>query len=113
MFLRPASVLIGFLLWILAVPSPLYAEQKVCVSNDTLPKHCKAGDIIVVRPKHVALVCDFNQQIVKLQPSKTAKEFLCRYTGKILSIQPNTSKPPPPPPMNYPPQKKKRKTFFW
>jgi len=89
-------------------------EQKVCLSNDTLPKHCKAGDIIVVRPKEVATSCDFNQQIVKLRPSKEATEFLCRYTGKILKIRPNTSRPPQQPAKNFqrPPQKRKKK-FFW
>jgi hypothetical protein len=95
----------------IAVANP---AQQVCLSNDTLPKHCNAGDIIVVRPKEVATSCDFSQQIVKLRPSKESTEFLCRYTGKILKIRPNTSKPPQQQPMNNfqrPPQKKKK--FFW
>ena len=89
------------------------SEQRVCLSNDTLPKHCKAGDIIVVRPKEVATSCDFSQQIIKLKPSKESIEFLCRYTGKILKIRPNTSRPPQQPINNFqrPPQKKRN--FFW
>ena len=91
------------------------AEKKVCLSNDSQPKHCKAGDIIVVRPKEVATSCDFSQQIVRLKPSKDDIEFLCRYTGKILKIRPNTTRPVQQPrPMNnqpMPPPRKKR--FFW
>ncbi|MFK5892601.1 MAG: hypothetical protein QM504_05225 [Pseudomonadota bacterium] len=91
------------------------SDQRVCLSNDALPKHCKAGDIIVVRPKEVATSCDFSQQIIKLKPSKESIEFLCRYTGRILKIRPNTSKPvqQQPPRNNYqrPPQRKKN--FFW
>lgn len=90
------------------------SQQHVCLSNDALPKHCKAGDIIVVRPKEVATSCDFSQQIIKLKPSKESIEFLCRYTGTILKIRPNTSKPAQPPRNNYqqrPPQRKKN--FFW
>lgn len=94
--------------------SAAVAEQQVCVSNNTLPKHCKAGDIVVISPQHIALVCDFDKQIVKLRPSKSSKEFLCVYTGHILSIKPNTSKPPKPPVSNYPPpHRKKKKSFFW
>lgn len=91
------------------------SEQKVCLSNDSQPKHCKAGDIIVVRPKEVATSCDFSQQIIKLKPSKDSIEFLCSYTGKILKIRPNTTKPlQQQQPMNrqpMPPPRKKR--FFW
>ncbi len=89
------------------------SDQRVCLSNDALPKHCKAGDIIVVRPKEVATTCDFNQQIIRLKPSKESVEFLCSYTGKILKIRPNTSKPPQPPINNYPVPPKRKKKFFW
>jgi hypothetical protein len=91
------------------------SEQRVCLSNDTLPKHCKTGDIIVVRPKEVATSCDFSQQIIKLRPSKESIEFLCRYTGKILKIRPNTSKKPvqQPPRNNFQRPPKRKKKFFW
>ena len=107
-------------LWLTAVllvisfPSNLMAQQQVCLSNGSLPTHCRSGDIIVVRPKEVATSCDFTQQIVKLRPGKDSVEFLCRYTGKILSIKPNTSLPPRPLQPQYPikPKKKSRK-WFW
>lgn len=88
------------------------AGQRVCLSNGTQPKHCKAGDILVVSPEQIATSCDFRQQIVKLKPSKTATEFLCTYTGNILKIRPNTSKPPQPPMQMQQPRPRK-KSFFW
>jgi len=98
---------------LLGTSGTAYAEQQVCLSNDALPKHCNAGDIIVVRPKEVATTCDFTQQIVKLQPSKDAIEFLCRYTGKILKVKPNTSLPPQPVQPMYPQQPPKKRSWMW
>jgi len=86
-----------------------FAEQKVCVSNDTLPRHCNAGDIVVVRPAKIALVCDFNQQIIKLKPSAKTTEYLCVYTGNILKVKHNPN-PPPPQRKAYPQKKKKKKS---
>jgi|GEM_PF-2301699 len=84
-----------------------FAEQKVCVSNHSLPKHCQAGDIVVVRPAKVALVCDFDKQIIELRPSEKAIEFLCVYTGKVLPIKHG---PKPPPKRNSYKEKKKKKS---
>ncbi|MFK5983959.1 MAG: hypothetical protein QM479_00850 [Pseudomonadota bacterium] len=89
------------------------AEQRVCLSNDTQPKHCRAGDIIVISPQEIATSCDFKQQIVKLKPSKTSIEFLCTYTGRILKIRPNTSKPPQQLRNPYPANPPRKKKFFW
>ncbi len=90
------------------------AEQRVCLSNKTQPKHCKAGDIIVVSPQHIATSCDFSKQIIKLKPSKTSIEFLCSYTGTNLKIRPNTSKPPQQQQRQpYPAPRPRKKTFFW
>lgn len=89
-------------------------DPVVCLSNDALPKHCKEGDILVVRPKEVATSCDFTQEIVRLKPAKDKVEFLCRYTGNILKIKPNTSRPPKQmAPQPLPPiQRNRRKSSF-
>jgi len=101
------------LITMLFLSANTYASEQdpvVCLSNDTLPKHCTKGDILVVRPKEVATSCDFTQQIVKLKPSKDKVEFLCRYTGNILKIKPNTSRPPKPINMQpMPPVQRNRK----
>ncbi len=113
--MKKISGLIGVGLFSLVISQSALAttEQKVCLSNDAQPKHCKAGDIIVVRPKEVATSCDFKQQIVRLKPSKDAIEFLCSYTGTILKIRPNTSKPPQQPMNNQPMPPPRKKRFFW
>lgn len=96
----------------LLLSSPIaLAEQKVCVSNHSLPKHCTAGDIIVVRPAKVALVCDFDKQIIELKPSEKSTEFLCVYTGRILNIKHGPK--PPPKRQAYPQKKKKKKMPFF
>ncbi|MBF0264384.1 MAG: hypothetical protein HQL46_03870 [Gammaproteobacteria bacterium] len=106
------------LLSMVLISSNLYASKDdpvVCLSNDTTPKHCKAGDILVVRPKEVATSCDFTQQIVRLKPAKNKVEFLCRYTGKVLKIKPNINRPAKPmsaPPQMPPIQRSRRKSSF-
>jgi len=89
-----------------------YAEQKVCVSNHSLPKHCSAGDIIVVQPAKVALVCDFDKQIIELKPSAKSTEFLCVYSGNILKVKHGPKPPPSRNPYTQPKKKKKKMPFF-
>ena len=105
----------GLVACFLLFPGSSYAEE-FCLSTGMLPTHCKAGDLILVAPKEVPLVCDFSKQIVKMSRSEESPEYICLYTGKALKIKQAPKKTPPPGASNQPsyppPPRKKNKSLF-
>ena len=86
-----------------------------CVSNHGKPQHCEQGDIVLVKPTMMPRVCDFDAQIVRMPKSENKAEYLCRYTGTILTVKELVSRHPPPVNPNQrmqPPPKKKSKNPF-
>ena len=92
-----------------------FAAEQFCLSSDSLPTHCKAGDIILVGPKNVPLACDFSKQILQMSRKEKTSEYVCTFTGKILKIKQGPAKAAPPPtnnPAPYAPPQKRNKSMF-
>lgn len=86
-----------------------------CISDQGKPNHCEQGDIVLVKPTMVPRVCDFDQQILRMPKGEKTADYLCRYTGKILSVKELKSRQPPPPNQTQgfpPPQKRKDNGMF-
>ncbi len=86
--------------------------QYFCISDQGKPHHCEAGDIILIKPTMMPRVCDFNKQIKRMPKSENRAEYLCSYTGTILSVKELKSRIHPAP-LNAvrPPPKKSNKMF--
>ncbi|MCU7835795.1 MAG: hypothetical protein KZQ83_11170 [gamma proteobacterium symbiont of Taylorina sp.] len=95
---------------LLIISNSSYAEEYFCVSNHEKPRHCYEGDIILVKPTMMPRVCDFNQQILRMPKNENAAEYVCRYTGIILSVK--ELKRPPKSNGTYPPPRKEKKKGF-
>ena len=97
---------------LLILSSNSFAEEYFCISDREKPKHCNEGDIILVKPTMMPRVCDFNQQILRMPKKENSAEYVCRYTGKILSVK--ELKRPQIPAQNsaYPPPRKEKKKGF-
>jgi len=92
----------------LLIANNSYAEY-FCISDQGKPKHCNQDDIILVKPTMVPRVCDFDSQIIRMPKSDKTAEYLCRYTGRILSIKELKSRRAPVnqnTPVRPPPKKK-------
>ena len=88
-----------------------FAQEYFCISNHEKPKHCNEGDIVLVKPTMMPRVCDFNKQILRMPKKESTAEYLCRYTGTILSVK--ELKRPKIPAQNagFPPPRKEKKGF--
>jgi len=85
-----------------------------CVSNHSKPKHCEQGDIVLVKPTMMPRVCDFDAQIKRMPKPENKAEYLCRYTGTILTVKELVSRRPPVNPnqkRQAPPKKKSNNPF--
>jgi hypothetical protein len=58
-----------------------------CISDQGKPKHCDAGDIILVQPKMMPRVCDFEKQILRMPKQENKADYLCVYTGTIRAVK--------------------------
>lgn len=108
--MKRITILIAGSLLILSNNS--FAEEYFCISNHEKPKHCNEGDIVLVKPTMMPRVCDFNKQILRMPKNEKSAEYVCRYTGNILSVK--ELKRPKTAPQNAgypPPRKEKKKTF--
>ncbi len=67
-----------------------------CLSDQSKPKHCEKGDIILIKPTLMPRVCDFSAEILRMPKTDKTAEYLCRYTGVILDIKElkNRRRPP-------------------
>jgi len=95
---------------LLALSNSSYAVEYFCISNHEKPKHCSEGDIVVVKPTMMPRVCDFSQQILRMPKGENSAEYVCRYTGKILSVK-ELKRPKKNKGMYPPPVKEKKKGF--
>jgi hypothetical protein len=99
---------------LLLISNSSFASE-FCLSENTQPTHCKAGDIILIGPRNVPLTCDFSKQIIQMSKKEKTPEYICTYTGKILKIKKGPVKAPPPRtnnPANYGPPPKQNKSMF-
>ncbi len=97
---------------LLSVSNTGFAEEYFCISNHEKPKHCNTGDIVLVKPTMMPRVCDFNAQILRMPKNETTAEYLCRYTGTILSVKElNKRKTAPAQARQMPPPRKEKKMF--
>ncbi len=88
-----------------------------CIADHGKPKHCEQGDIVLVKPTMMPRVCDFDAQIIRMPKAENKAEYLCRYTGTILTVKELVSRRPPavnpnPNQRTQPPPKKKSKNPF-
>lgn len=90
----------------LVISNSSFAEY-FCISDQGKPKHCDQGDIILIKPTLVPRVCDFDAEILRMPKTDKTAEYLCRYTGTILTVKElqirrstinknNVNRPPPP-----------------
>ena len=97
---------------LLSVSNIGFAEEYFCISDHEKPKHCNAGDIVLVKPTMMPRVCDFNAQILRMPKNEKSAEYLCRYTGTILAVKELQKRKAAPKPMRpMPPPKKEKKMF--
>ncbi len=78
-----------------------------CISDQGKPRHCAAGDIILIKPTMMPRVCDFSKQIKRMPKGEGKAEYLCSYTGTILAVKELKSRvvaPPPAPAVMAPPK---------
>ncbi len=96
---------------LLILSNSSFAQEYFCISNHEKPKHCNEGDIVLVKPTMMPRVCDFNKQILRMPKSEKSAEYVCRYTGSILSVK--ELKRPNIPAQNttFPPPRKEKKGF--
>ena len=101
---------------LLLISNTGFAEESFCLSDNGPPTHCKAGDIILIGPKNVPLVCDFSKQIVQMSKKENVSEYVCSYTGIMRQVKKSPVKAAPPQrnnnPANYAPPPKKNKSMF-
>lgn len=99
---------------LLLISGSSFAEY-FCISDQGKPKHCNEGDILLVKPTMVPRVCDFNQQILRMPKAEKTADYLCRYTGKILSVKELINRTPEPSQKNStrpPPKRKSNNKMF-
>ena len=97
----------------LVISNNSFAEY-FCISDQSKPKHCDQGDIILVKPTLVPRVCDFDAEILRMPKTDKVAEYLCRYTGTILAVKELKSRRSPVNQnnkMSPPPKKKNNKMF--
>jgi len=85
-----------------------------CISGHGKPQHCEQGDIVLVKPTMMPRVCDFDAQIVRMPKPENKAEYLCRYTGTILTVKKVVRRSPPVNPnqkRQAPPKKKSNNPF--
>lgn len=91
-----------------------FAEH-FCLSDQSKPKHCEKGDILLIKPTLVPRVCDFDAEILRMPKTDKTAEYLCRYTGTVLDIKElkNRRRPPVNPNngVRPPPRKKNNNPF--
>lgn len=97
---------------LLLISNNSFAEY-FCISDQSKPKHCEQGDIILIKPTMVPRVCDFDAEILRMPKSEKTAEYLCRYTGEILAVKElkNRRRPAAKPMDMAPPPKKDNKMF--
>ena len=96
---------------ILMLSNTGFAQEYFCISNHEKPKHCNEGDIVLVKPTMMPRVCDFNKQILRMTKSENTAEYLCRYTGTILSVKELKRPNVPPQKSSFPAPRKEKKGF--
>jgi len=100
---------------LLVLSNTSFAEQYFCISDEGKPKHCNKGDIILIKPTMVPRVCDFDAEILRMPTGESQADYLCRYTGTIMSVKELKSRNRPVPPQNKsmrPPEKRKNNKMF-
>jgi len=99
---------------LLLISGSSFAEY-FCISDEGKPNHCNEGDILLVKPTMVPRVCDFDKQILRMPKGEKTADYLCRYTGTILSVKELKSRKPDPAQVNGmrpPPTKRKNNKMF-